>query len=130
MYPAMRPIRLVLLASLLCACSGTPKSATPRHSGLDALPIAQYLGADTVTGQRVFELLRANGIESSAGGSLGYSVWVDAADRANARKILLAAAADECLPISLYDDQGHALADTRPDRCNPPATPVHSGGAK
>lgn len=94
------------------------------------MPIAQYLGGDDATGARVFELLRAGGIESSAGGSRGFSVWVSEGQRAKARAILLAAAARECLEITIFDDQPQAIAGTRPATCPAPpqpAAPVQRG---
>jgi hypothetical protein len=107
-------------AILVSACATKQSSApaaSPASSTSADLPIAQYLGSDDATGSRVFELLRDGGIKSSAGGSLGYSVWVSGADRAKARQILLSAADRECLPISIFDDQGQALPNSRPPRC-------------
>lgn len=122
---------LPLLLTILAACGGTPAetpdtNTTPPAIGgasnpLDGMPIAQYLGEDNATGQRVFDLLKASGIQSSAGGSLGYSVWVSATDRDKAREILLAAASNECLRVTIFDDAGAMLDDARPARCNPPA---------
>lgn len=127
----MRPLALVLIAAVAAAaCSGSSSAPPPAKpaapakpqasSSLDALPIAQYFGHDDATGQRVSELLRASGIESSAGGSLGYSVWVSGADRSKARAILLAAAATECLEITLFADQAQVLQGTRPATCPGP----------
>jgi hypothetical protein len=130
-------VAALLLLATTAACGGSsapparanpaapakaPTAAAPAGAG--ALPIAQYLGSDDATGLRVRELLHASGIESSAGGSLGYSVWVDGPNRAKAREILIAAATTECLPITVFDDQAQLIAGTRPARCDPPAPPA------
>lgn len=121
-------MRLGSLFLLLAACGGAPAAVKqpPAPAADPALPIAQYLGSDTLTGQRLFELLAANHIKSSAGGSLGYSVWVDGADRAKARQLLLAAVASECLAVTLFDDKAVRIDDARPARCTrpPPPAPV------
>jgi hypothetical protein len=114
----MKMFSLLAAALLVGACASKPPPApAPARSTASDLPIAQYLGFDDVTGARVFELLRAGGIRASAGGSLGYSVWVDGSERAKARQILLAAADRECLAITIYDDRGEMLRNTRPSRC-------------
>jgi hypothetical protein len=132
----MRALSFALLLATSAACGGS--ASRPTHadraapttapttpaSDLGSLPIAQYLGSDDATGQRVRELLQASGIKSSAGGSLGYSVWVDAPDRPKARAILLAAAANECLAVTVFDDQAQMLTSTRPAHCDPPAPPA------
>lgn len=87
------------------------------------MPIAQYLGMDDATGARVAELLSAAGIASSAGGSRGYSVWLDGGDRVRARQILADAIARECLAVTLFDDQGQVIQSVRPARCNPAPAP-------
>ncbi len=122
-------MRFVSLVVILAACGGNPAPATrpppPAAATADsALPIAQYLGMDDHTGDRVRALLSASHIESSAGGSLGYSVWVSGADRAEAREILLAAVTTECLAVTLFDDQAMPIADGRPARCTPPTAPA------
>ena len=136
-------MRITFLASfvgliLITACGATdhsaPDTSTSQSSPQPAsnaadLPIAQYLGHDDATGARVFELLRDAGIESSAGGSIGFSVWVSGSSREKARQVLLSAANAECLPISILDDQGNALANTRPSRCPNLAPPAPVGGS-
>lgn len=133
----MRTLALVLLVAAGAACGGSSTSppransatptkpqAQPQRASLDPMPIAQYMGHDDATGARVFELLRAGGIESSAGGSLGYSVWVSEGQRAKARDILVAAAARECLEITIFDDQSHVIPGTRPAACPAPPQPA------
>lgn len=140
----MRAVSFALLLATTAACGASPTRPThadraapttspattapattaPPASDLGSLPIAQYLGSDDATGARVRELLQASGIKSSAGGSLGYSVWVDAPDRAKARDILLAAAANECLDVTLFDDHAQVIRGTRPAQCDPPAPPA------
>lgn len=133
----MRFVSLLLVTTLACGGSRTSPAGSPAvpakpaataGSSADGLPIAQYLGHDEATGRRVFDLLRAAGIEASSGGSLGYSVWVSSADRAKARQILQGAAASECLAVSIYDDQGQPIEGTQPARCAPTPTsaPVDS----
>lgn len=135
----MRTLALVLLVGAGVACGGSstsPPRAPPaaptkpqaQKVSLDPMPIAQYLGSDNVTGARVFELLRAGGIESSAGGSLGFSVWVSEGQRAKARDILVAAAARECLEITVFDDQSQAIGGTRPATCPAPPGPAAPSG--
>jgi hypothetical protein len=114
---------MLSLILLLAACSGATPPA-PAPSPLDALPIAQYLGHDDKTGERAHALLAAAGIESSAGGSLGYSVWIAGAERAKARQILLAAATNECLDITVFDDQAVPIKNTRPARCGSATPPA------
>src|SRR3954465_12581742 len=101
----MRLTSLLLVSVFACGGSRPPPPNAPSRptagaragSALDNLPVAQYLCGDDATGTRVFELLRAAGIESSAGGSLGYSVWVAGRDRAKARELLEQASLNECL---------------------------------
>jgi hypothetical protein len=134
----MRFYALLLATTTACGSSNQAPSnppishAQPASSSpaLDSLPIAQYLGADDATGDRVFELMRAAGIKSSAGGSLGYSVWVDGTDRAKARQTLLAAASNECLAVTIFDDQGQSIPNTQPARCTPPAAPAPASPSK
>jgi len=107
--------------ALVTACGGpqhsTAAASAPKASNAANLSIAQYLGSDDATGDRVHELLRAANIESSAGGSLGYSVWVNESDRAAARKILIAAASSECLRVTIVDDSGATVQRPRPSSC-------------
>ncbi len=132
----MRFLPLVFL--IVSACEGHSRPATSKpapatqsaraSSSASAppivLPIAQFLGHDNATGSRVFELLRAAGINASAGGSLGYSVWVDGVDRDQARRILVSAAQSECLQVAIFDDRGAPLTGTQPARCAlPTASP-------
>jgi hypothetical protein len=79
-------IVLLLLVTIVACDRPGPSAATPptpthpvATTGDAAVnrPIAQYLGADDATGHRVLELLHAAGIDASAGGSIGYSVWVE-----------------------------------------------------
>ena len=123
----MRFLDLLLVTLVACGGPSAPPTAPAAPakpvptagSAADNLPIAQYLGQDTVTQERVFELLQAAGIEASAGGSLGYSVWVSGVDRAKARQILQDAAASECLAVTIVDDTGQLIEGTRPARCTP-----------
>lgn len=74
------------------------------------VPVAQYLGSDDVTGNRIRELLRSHGIESIAYGSLGYTVSVRA-DRADeARRLVAAAIAREALAASVLGSDPTATA--------------------
>jgi hypothetical protein len=137
----MSSVALALVTALLFGACDAARAPAPPPASAPApvspptaspppiLPIAQYPGHDDATGARVFKLLRDSGIEASAGGSMGYSVWVDDPERAKARSILLAAADRECLTISIFDDQGHVLPNTRPSRCpsEVPAVPPPAG---
>ena len=133
---------LPLLFIVACGGSDTPTTtptttnapargrATSGQAADNPLPIAQYLGSDDATGRRVSELLRAAGIESSAGGSLGYSVWVSGASRAKARRILQDAVAHECLAVSIFDDNGQAIANPPSANCASPSSPAPSSSSK
>jgi len=122
----MRTLALVLLVGAGVACGSSATKPQAQKVSLDPMPIAQYLGSDDATGARVFELLHAAGIESSAGGSLGYSVWVNEGQRTKARDILVAAAARECLEITVFDDKSQAIPNTRPATCPSPPQPAAS----
>ncbi len=125
-------MKCMSLVILLAACGGSHPAKSPAQpppvtsaptAGGD-LPIAQYLGSDDLTGERVRELLAASHIESSAGGSRGYSVWVAGADRAKAREILLAAVTSECLAVTLFDDHAVPMPVAVPARCTPAQPPA------
>lgn len=86
--------------ALHCASTDpSPTDSTPAPVvAADAWePVAGYLGTDDATGAKVHQLLNAQGIQSAAGGSLGYTVNVPAHDAERARAILKAAIADGTL---------------------------------
>ncbi|CAN5710672.1 hypothetical protein BH09MYX1_BH09MYX1_02230 [soil metagenome] len=89
-------LRVALAALLVAAgalhCASTdpvPTSSTQAPAAVDSWePVAGYLGSDAATGAKVAELLTAEGIESTAAGSLGYTVNVPSKDAPRAREIL------------------------------------------
>lgn len=92
---------VVLTATTLaCTSAEPPKRVAPAAAVAPVeawVPVATYFGFETATGDRIFEILLAVGIDSSAGGSLGYTVNVPEHDAARARDVLRAAIRNKAL---------------------------------